>query len=137
MARNWIAIAALLGFLGVGAGAFGAHGLRGRLSADSLAVYEVAVRYQMYHALGLFGLAWVSMQFPSRMLSAAKVLMLVGTILFCGSLYGLSLTEPEGGSSLRRWLGPVTPLGGVFLMGGWLLLGIGVLESGRGEKVGN
>ena len=102
--------------LGVAAGAFGAHMLKEMLEPQMLAVYDTATRYQMYHAFGLVlsGLA-VRVVGDAR---AAKAgwLFLAGTLLFCGSLYGVSLLG-------IRWLGAVTPVGGLLFIVGWLVLG--------------
>jgi uncharacterized membrane protein YgdD (TMEM256/DUF423 family) len=110
-------VASVSGLIAVAAGAFGAHALKDRLEPSALNGFEVAVRYQMYHALAMLAVAWVGSTRPSRRASAAGWAMLIGTVLFCGSLYGLTL----GG---WRWLGPVTPLGGVSFMVGWLLLAL-------------
>ena len=95
-------------------GAFGAHALRETLSAhDSIQTWETAVRYQMWHALALILLSMISLKHPIPKMTGAC--FVVGTLLFSGSLYGLALDGP-------KWLGPVTPLGGLCLMIGWLLL---------------
>ncbi len=118
MNTKWLAIAAINGFLAVAAGAFGAHALKGTLDADAMNAYDVGVRYQMYHALALLAVASVCHARPSRAIRAAGICMLIGIVLFTGSLYGLTLLN-------WRWLGPVTPIGGVFLLVGWLLLAVG------------
>jgi len=117
MYGKWIGLAALNGLIAVEAGAFGAHALKSRLSADQLATFDVGVRYQMYHAVALLAVAWVISIHPSRLATGAGVCMAVGIVLFSGSLYGICLGQ-------WRWLGPITPLGGLFLMAGWLLLAI-------------
>lgn len=108
-------IAAFLAMTAVIAGAFGAHALKTRLDPQSLATFETAARYQMYHALGMLGVCWVMSVRPSRCVTSAGVCMLIGVILFSGSLYLLCFLP-------WRWLGPVTPLGGGFLIVSWLLL---------------
>jgi uncharacterized membrane protein YgdD (TMEM256/DUF423 family) len=113
--RLFALLGALLAFLAVAAGAFGAHALRGRLTPDLLEVFETAARYQMYHALALLAAAWVSQRWPGPASQAAGWLFLVGIVVFCGSLYLLSLTG-------LRWLGAITPLGGLALLAGWLAL---------------
>jgi uncharacterized membrane protein YgdD (TMEM256/DUF423 family) len=112
MGRTFLLLGALSAGLAVGAGAFGAHGLRARLSPDLLAVFETAARYQMYHALGLLAVAWHVSRGGSGL---AGWLFVAGTVLFCGSLYLLALGGP-------RWLGPVTPLGGLCFIAGWAAL---------------
>ena len=100
----------------VAAGAFGAHFLKGSLDTSMLAVFETAARYHMYHALGLCIVAWAVDRWPEKRFEQAGWLFLVGILLFSGSLYTMSLTE-------RRWLGVVTPIGGVAFLAGWVLLG--------------
>lgn len=131
MHRKWIVIAAVLGLTGVAAGAFGAHALKSRITPEKLTSFEVGVRYQMYHALALFAVAWVISKRPSRAATAAGVCMTIGVAMFSGSIYGLSLTE-------QRWLGPVTPIGGALMMVGWLMLGIAGAKAGGsdGREVG-
>jgi uncharacterized membrane protein YgdD (TMEM256/DUF423 family) len=116
--------AAIAGFAGVGLGAFAAHGLKTRLAPEMLAVFETAVRYQMYHAFALVAAAWGWGRWRRREFTLAGVLFIAGILLFSGSLYGLAL----GGA---RWLGPVTPLGGLAFLAGWLALGVGALRAPR------
>ena len=123
-ARIWIGIAAINGLMAVGAGAFGAHLLESRLDPRAAHTFELATRYQMYHSLALLGISWLICHRSSRIVSAAAMCMSIGIVFFCGSLYGLSLAG-------WRWLGPITPIGGSFLMLGWLLLTIGALKPSR------
>jgi uncharacterized membrane protein YgdD (TMEM256/DUF423 family) len=120
--RSFAAAGALSALLAVAAGAFGAHALRARLTPDLLAVFETAARYQMYHALALFAVAWAATRWPVGSVRTAGWLFIAGTVVFSGSLYVLSLTG-------QRWLGAVTPLGGALFLAGWLALAIGVLRS--------
>lgn len=113
--RVFFALGALFGGLAVGLGAFGAHALRVTLSAQDLATFEVGVRYQMYHALALFAVAWATTQWDSALVAAAGWAFVAGIVIFSGSLYLLVLTGP-------RWLGAVTPIGGVAFLVGWGLL---------------
>src|SRR5512132_789196 len=115
MDRLFFALGGLIGFLGVGLGAFGAHALKGHMEADMLATFEIGVRYQMYHALALLAVGWACTRWPGTVLTASGWLFVAGTIVFSGSLYALSL----GG---MRWLGAVTPIGGLALLAGWLCL---------------
>ena len=108
-------IGVALAGLGVGLGAFGAHGLRARVSADLLAVFETGVRYQMYHALALIGISLAWTRWSSAHLTAAGWLFVAGVGLFSGSLYLLTVTG-------ARWWGAVTPLGGVCFLAGWIAL---------------
>jgi uncharacterized membrane protein YgdD (TMEM256/DUF423 family) len=114
MAGGWIVAAAGVGALGVILGAFGAHGLEARVGADSLRTWETAVRYHLLHAVALLALALHGAA-AQRGISLPAGLWTGGIVLFSGSLYLLTLGGP-------RWLGPVTPLGGLFLIAGWLSL---------------
>lgn len=122
MDRVFFLIGCLSAFIAVGAGAFGAHALRARLAPELLDVFETGVRYQFYHALGLLAVAWVFTRWPSDSTGWAGWLFVGGTLLFSGSLYLLSLTG-------LRWLGAITPLGGLALLLGWLSLAWAVLSS--------
>jgi uncharacterized membrane protein YgdD (TMEM256/DUF423 family) len=117
MGRIFLGLGAISGFVAVAAGGFGAHALRDRLSADYLAVFETAARYQMYHALALLVVALLLSLRPLGTLQWAGWLFVVGTTLFSGSLYALALTG-------ARWLGAITPLGGVAFLAGWICLAL-------------
>lgn len=122
MDRVFFIAGALSAFIAVGAGAFGAHGLKARLTPDMLAVFEVAVRYQMSHALALLVVAWAVTRWPGTAINAGGMLFIAGTLIFSGSLYILSLTG-------IKWLGAITPIGGLALLAGWLCLAWGVLKA--------
>lgn len=124
-ARFFAAAGALLAFAGVAAGAFGAHALRSRLPAESLAVFETGVRYHLVHALALLAVAWICTQWPGRAARASGVLFILGIVLFSGSLYLLVLTGQRG-------LGAVTPIGGLCLLAGWLALAGSAWRGGAG-----
>lgn len=114
---------ALLCALGVISGAFGAHALKGKLSTDMMAVYQTAVQYHFIHALGLLAIGLAAAQFGNNTWFAASgITMLIGIIIFSGSLYMLSLSG-------IRWLGAITPIGGLGLITAWGLLAIGLLKS--------
>jgi len=123
MERSFALLGALCAFLAVAAGAFGAHALRDTLSQESLAIFETAARYQMYHALALLAAAWVASRWPGSAAQAAGWLFAAGILVFSGSLYVLALTSAQ-------WLGAVTPLGGVALLAGWLALAWAVVRGG-------
>jgi uncharacterized membrane protein YgdD (TMEM256/DUF423 family) len=123
MDRAFALAGSLSAFLAVAAGAFGAHALRARLAPDLLAVFETAARYQMYHALALLGVAWAITRFAPGPVRVAGWLFIGGTIVFCGSLYLLALSG-------TRWLGAITPLGGLLFLGGWLTLAYGIVKGG-------
>src|SRR5688500_13039474 len=115
MARGFVGIAAISAGLAVGLGAFAAHGLRARLSPEALQTFETGARYHMYHALALLAVAWAATRWPGGAVTAAGWLFVAGTLLFSGSLYLLALTG-------QRWLGAITPLGGLGFLAGWLVL---------------
>jgi len=122
MDRLFISIGALSAFLAVAAGAFGAHALRDRLAANLLDTFQTGATYQMYHALALIAVGLLLGRFSvegSPWLSAAGWLFVAGTLLFSGSLYLLALTD-------TRWLGAITPLGGVAFLLGWIAVAVGV-----------
>jgi len=112
MDRTFFALGALFAGLAVAAGAFGAHGLRGRLDADMLAVFETGARYQMYHGLALLGVAWAVARWPDGWAAAAGWCFVAGVVVFSGSLYALALSGV-------RALGAITPLGGLAFLAGW------------------
>ncbi len=122
MEKTFFALGAAFGLLGVALGAFGAHGLKGTLSPDMLANFETGVRYQMYHAVGLLAVAWAVTRWPGGLTTAAGWLFVVGILIFSGSLYILSVTG-------IRWLGAVTPIGGVALIAGWGCLIVAALRG--------
>jgi uncharacterized membrane protein YgdD (TMEM256/DUF423 family) len=115
MDRVFFSIGCAFGLLGVALGAFAAHALKTRIAPEQLATFEVGVRYQLVHALALLAVAWALTRWPGMRVSVAGWLFVIGTLLFSGSLYALSLTGV-------RALGMVTPLGGVALLVGWLCL---------------
>lgn len=120
--RLFVGLGALSAFVGVASGAFGAHGLRGRLTPEMLAIFEVGVRYQMYHAFGLLFCAWVVTRWPGTLVTLGGWLFVAGTVIFSGTLYALALTG-------TRWLGAVTPLGGLAFLAGWCCLALAVFKS--------
>jgi uncharacterized membrane protein YgdD (TMEM256/DUF423 family) len=122
MERTFFGLGALVALVGVALGAFGAHGLRGTLGPADLATFETGVRYQVYHAFALFAVAWASSRWPSAGVTAAGWLFVAGVVVFSGSLYVLVLSG-------QRWLGAVTPLGGLCFLVGWALLGWSALRG--------
>jgi len=118
MDRLLFAAGALSAAIAVGTGAFAAHGLKARLAPEALAVFETGARYQMYAALGLLAAAWAAARWGGG-------LLLAGSLLFSGSLYALAVTG-------LRWLGAVTPLGGVAFIAGWVLLAVAALRAAPG-----
>ena len=115
MSQKFCYLGAVLAGLSVAAGAFGAHALKGIISVDMLVVFETAVRYQMYHALALLVVSGMLKQVPERDLRVAGWCFVAGIVLFSGSLYIVALTS-------TRWIGAITPLGGVGFLAGWIML---------------
>ena len=114
--KYFLILGAVNAFLAVGLGAFGAHGLKARLSVDMLAVYQTAVQYHFYHALGLLLVGMLVSQWPEAgLIKTAGWVMFAGIVIFSGSLYLLSITG-------IRWLGAITPIGGLAFLVAWLLL---------------
>ena len=122
MAAGWFATGSILCGLGVILGAFGAHGLRERLTPEMLVVFETGVRYHLVHGLGLLAIAWAVSRWPDTYVNIAGYLFVAGILIFSGSLYVLAITG-------IRWLGAITPIGGVCLIIGWGLLAVGVLRA--------
>jgi uncharacterized membrane protein YgdD (TMEM256/DUF423 family) len=117
MNARWCVLAASVALAAaVALGAFGAHAFKARLAPESFAVYQTAVQYHFWHALGLLGLGMLMAQWPTAQgLVWAAWLLIVGLFLFSGSLYLLTLTG-------ERWLGAVTPIGGVAFIAAWLVV---------------
>jgi uncharacterized membrane protein YgdD (TMEM256/DUF423 family) len=120
MERTFILMAALAGLVGVALGAFGAHGLRGRLTPEMLAVFETGVRYQLVHAVALLAMAGLMDRLNGWLITSAGWLFFAGIVLFSGSLYLLALT----GVTI---LGAITPLGGLAFLAGWACLAIAAI----------
>lgn len=123
MNRFFLVAGAILAGLAVAAGAFGAHGLEGRVSPDRIETFRTGVTYHMYHALALLFVGWWATQDPGVLTAWAGGCFLAGIALFSGSLYVLVLTDTP-------WLGAVTPLGGVAFIAGWGLLVGSFLQTG-------
>ena len=116
------AVASILIMLGVGAGAFGAHGLRHSVGPDMLAVWQTAVLYQFVHGFGLLAIVAIRPMLQASLAKAAIIFMLAGILIFSGSLYALVLSDVRG-------LGAITPIGGVSFMVGWLLLALAAIKG--------
>lgn len=123
MDRTFFVLGAIISGLAVAVGAFGAHALRPIVGPEYVDTYETAARYQMYHGLGLLGVAWAVKRWPNSALPRwSGWLFVAGVIIFSGSLYALSLTR-------LRFLGAITPFGGVAMLGGWALLSWNALRG--------
>ncbi|MDO1447166.1 DUF423 domain-containing protein [Rhodocytophaga aerolata] len=123
MQKLFLLSGAILGGLGVAIGAFGAHALKAMLESTSRTdTFETAVRYQFYHALALLLIGLLLFRLDSKLLHYSGNLMLAGTIIFSGSLYILCMTG-------IKWLGAITPIGGVLMIAGWVLLAMGITRQ--------
>jgi uncharacterized membrane protein YgdD (TMEM256/DUF423 family) len=127
MKRIFLIIGSISAFLAVAAGAFGAHILKTKLAPELLEAYEIAVRYQMYHALAVMAVALLVAEKPVRMLHTSGWLFIAGIVLFSGSLYMLSLTGV-------KWYGAITPFGGIAFLGGWLYIMIYGINLDKNKK---
>ncbi len=122
MSKPILMTASILLALAVAIGAFGAHGLKAHLSNEMLQTFKTGVEYHFYHALGLLLIGVLSISIPSNLLNWSAILLTVGIILFSGSLYVLSITGV-------KWLGAITPLGGLSFIAGWVLLFLAIWRS--------
>lgn len=116
--KLWLILGAISGFISVALGAFAAHGLQARVGPAEIAAFETGARYQMYHALALFAVAWVAAQGGGSHATLAGWAFVAGTVLFSGSLYYLGITG-------SRALVLITPIGGVSFLIGWASLAVG------------
>ena len=120
--KSYIVLASLFAALAILFGAFGSHALKERLSAQSLEVYDIATRYLMFHALGIFLIALLGFQLPKESLEIPVIIMVVGTSIFSGSLYLIAMLD-------FKKLGMVTPIGGLLLIVSWLLLAYNIYKT--------
>ncbi len=123
-----LAWASAILMLAVAFGAFGAHGIQGRVDAQSYHNWATAAQYQFYHGLALLGLAALEGRLATRTVAFARILFLLGILCFSGSLYLLSVRELLGLQGIVRILGPITPLGGLMFIGGWATIFAGSLR---------
>ncbi len=124
--RNYVILASIFAGTAVILGAFGAHALKEKLSVQQLQVFETGVRYQFYHALAIFGIGLLSDKINVSSLNYAAIFFAAGILLFSGSLYLLSTIEINGLSGIKNIIGPITPIGGLFFILGWVSLIIAI-----------
>jgi uncharacterized membrane protein YgdD (TMEM256/DUF423 family) len=122
MAKTILMTASILLALAVALGAFGAHGLKSQLSTDMLQTFKTGVDYHFYHALGLLLIGILAVSFPSDLIQWSAILLTAGIVLFSGSLYALAISG-------IKWLGAITPLGGISFIAGWVLLFLAVWKK--------
>lgn len=123
----FLKMAAFTGAISVGLGAFAAHGLKKILSADTLAIFETAVRYQFYHVFALLAVAILFAAYPNKMMKWAGYFFITGILLFCGSLYLLCYIKYNMLS--MDWVGAITPFGGICFIAGWVMLFIAIMKK--------
>ncbi len=121
--KSIIVTGALLAGLAVMLGAFGAHALKAKVSPEDLAVFDTAVKYHMAHALGLILIGVIGFHYPKEIIYIPALLLISGILIFSGSLYILVISN-------MRWLGAITPLGGISMIAGWMLLAFNLYRSG-------
>jgi uncharacterized membrane protein YgdD (TMEM256/DUF423 family) len=119
---GWFATGAVAALLAVALGAFGAHGLRPRIAPDLMEIFETGVRFHFYHALGLLAVGWAASRWASAWVQVAGWSFAIGIVIFSGSLYLLAMTG-------QRWLGAITPVGGVAFLVGWAALAAGAIRG--------
>lgn len=128
MHKGFLLTGSALAALAVALGAFGAHGLKKIADAETVQVFQTGVQYQIYHALALLVVAMVFEKFQNRLVTWAGFLFLTGIVLFSGSLYLITFLKTTE-SALVNYIGPVTPIGGMLFMAGWLFLLAGVFRK--------
>jgi uncharacterized membrane protein YgdD (TMEM256/DUF423 family) len=129
MNNRTLAWASAILLIAVGLGAFGAHAISERVDLRAYGNWQTAAQYQFVHGLALLGLAALDVRLASRLVSLVRILFVLGVICFCGSLYLLATREIMGTAGLTRFLGPITPLGGLMFMAGWAVLLVGSLRK--------
>lgn len=128
MYKPAVAASAIFGMLAVILGAFGAHALKEKLSPELLNTFETGVKYQMYHAIALLGVGLAFAHLPAAWVARATWMFIIGVILFSGSIYALVAMKHSGSVGLKGF-GIITPIGGVFLILGWLMLLLGIFNK--------
>ena len=128
MNKTFLITAALLGAFTVALGAFGSHGLKDKVSEYTLGIFETAVKYQFYHVFALLAVGILFQSYSSSWMLWSGRLFIVGTLLFCGSLYALTYFLANGNESMK-WLGAITPFGGLCFIAGWVCMAVGILKT--------
>ena len=132
MHKGFLKTAAILGLLAVALGAFGAHGLKNYVSSQAVATFETAVRYQFYHVFALIAVGFLYKEFKA--VKIAGWFFIIGILLFSGSLYALAFGEAAVQPGFK-WLGPVTPVGGLSFIAGWAMLFVALLKNKNQDVV--
>lgn len=124
MDKKFLRWAAILGALAVALGAFGAHGLKAYVPAESITTFDTGVKYQFYHVFALLAVAYLNHHYPNKWFKWAGILFIIGIFLFSGSLYLLTALKATGTVGLSG-IGIITPFGGLAFIAGWVLVGVG------------
>lgn len=125
MHKRYLTIAFILAAVTVALGAFGAHGLEGKVSDKAVKTFETAVRYQMYHVLALALAGILYKEFTNKWIKTSGIFFLLGILMFSGSLYVLTYAAATVSPNFK-WVGPITPIGGVMFIVGWIYLALGI-----------
>ena len=133
MHKSFIKTAAMLSALSVAIGAFAAHSLKQKLSADALNIFETGVRYQFYHSFALLSIGILYKEFPHKFSKWSGYFFIAGIVLFSGSLYFLTYFKAIE-SPAYNWIGAITPIGGLCFIAGWLLLFLGCWKTTNAES---
>ncbi len=133
MQKRLLLFSGFSGAIAVSLGAMGAHGLKSKLETGlitetNLQSFDTAVRYQLYHTIALLAIAFLLEKFHTKLISAASYFFMIGILLFSGSIYILSTSKLMGLENVH-WLGPVTPIGGLFFVFGWVLIAIAGIKN--------
>jgi len=128
MNKTYLIIASLLGAVTVALGAFGAHGLKDKLTDYALGIFETAVRYQFYHVFALLAVGILFQFYGNAWMLWSGRLFIIGMILFCGSLYLLTYFLAVGNESMK-WLGAITPFGGLSFIAGWICMAVALFKK--------
>jgi len=119
---NWMIVASIIGFISVGGGAFGAHGLANLLTEEQLNTFNLGTRYAQTHVVALLAIAFALQHWTNRALVGAAFFFTFGIVIFTGTLWGLAITG-------MGWLGAITPIGGLSLIIGWILTGVAAVRQ--------
>jgi uncharacterized membrane protein YgdD (TMEM256/DUF423 family) len=135
MNKFFVSVAALFGALSVAFGAFAAHQLKAKLPDDAVTIFETGVRYQFYHALALLMIGIGFEKFPAIWTHRAGNSFIIGIILFSGSLYALTFLRADNSITAMKFIGPITPFGGLFFIAGWIFLFVAALKANSSSKL--
>lgn len=128
MYKSFLIIATILGALAVALGAFGAHGLKSKVDEYTLGIFETAVKYQFYHVFALLAAGILFQAYNNNWMLWSGRLFIIGIAIFCGSLYALTFFLANGNDNMK-WLGAITPIGGVSFIAGWICMAVSIWKK--------